>query len=68
MEVEITKVLLTPQSLRFGLVIYGPKKSWVRFATATLPLAAVPWESVGRAIARLDDPPPVEFPDEPLWT
>ena len=67
MEVSIEKVLLTPTSLRFALVIYGPKKSWVRFATATLPLTAVPWESVGRAIARLDDPPPDEFEDAPLW-
>lgn len=66
MEVQPDTITSDPHSLRLGLVIYGPKKSWVKFAEVTIPWEAFPESVLVHMMhSRLSAGPPEE--DTPLF-
>lgn len=43
LEVKIDTLTVDKGSLWIGLTVEGPKKSWIRFAQAEVPLAQLDW-------------------------
>lgn len=66
MEVRIDRIVVTPSGIRLGLQIFGPKDSWLKFATVLLPADRIPWRDIDALRARADSTEPSEV-DEPLW-
>lgn len=54
MKVTVTSLRLTPSGLRLALVIYGPKDSWVRFASVLLPKGIFTGEILAWMLAEVD--------------
>jgi hypothetical protein len=67
MKVTLTSTSPHPQGLCLGLVVEGPKRSWIRFSTTVLlvnDLSLEEREWLTRLLDRLDEPAREE--DEPL--
>lgn len=70
MKIDLEQVQTSPTSLRLGVVIRGPKDSWMRFAILDVPFAQIPswciddywaWLDRRETADVVDDPLPIDF-------
>jgi hypothetical protein len=54
-EVKVDSVILDGSVIKLGCVLVGPKRSWIRFTIASVPLDMVPLELIQEAILRLQE-------------
>lgn len=68
MKVRLDKMTPTPSGLVMGVLVHGPKDSWVRFALLEVPFDSIPedfvnlyWEWSQKEERRDDEDTPLAF-------